>query len=304
MYLYQEKDSLLHKVHPLSLIMYVFTISVFAFVFSHPFYLFGLFISVTLVVLAADIFEQWLIYLKLSLVLIMMILLINSLFVQVGSTVLFWGPYIPGIGKIRITLEAICYGLNMGLRFLIVISAFCLLTYVLHPDRGLKLIGSLGNKSVLALTITTRLFPLLVSDLQRIYDVHRCRGLTLQGKNKFAQVKGFFPIFNALILSSLERSFELAEALQARGYGVGKRTSYNQEIFRPRDYIIIVSLILSIIIGLLLAWQGYTSFTFYPRLQVTEIKEGIYAFLYSLFFICPALLDWGWQKYPILKSKI
>lgn len=91
MYLYQEKDSLLHKVHPLSLIMYVFTISIFAFVFCHPFYLFGLFISVALVVLAADIFEQWLIYLKLSLVLIMMILLINSLFVQVGSTVLFLG---------------------------------------------------------------------------------------------------------------------------------------------------------------------------------------------------------------------
>ena len=137
MYLYQEKDSLLHKVHPLSLIMYVFTISIFAFVFCHPFYLFGLFISVALVVLAADIFEQWLIYLKLSLVLIMMILLINSLFVQVGSTVLL-GAYLPGIGKMRITLEAICYGLNMGLRFLIVISAFCLLTYVLHPDRGLN----------------------------------------------------------------------------------------------------------------------------------------------------------------------
>ena len=146
MYIYQEKDNLMHKIHPLALIIYVIALSLFAFLFSHPLYLFGLFVSVALVIMAADIFKEWLFYLKLSTGLILMVLFINTFFVQLGSTVLFWGPYIPGLGKLRITLEAILFGLNMGLRFLIIMSAFCLLTYVLHPDRALHLTGRLGNK--------------------------------------------------------------------------------------------------------------------------------------------------------------
>jgi len=304
MYIYQEKDNLLHKVHPLVLIMFVFSISFFSLAFFHPLYLFWLFISVALVIIAADIWLEWLFYLKISCGLIVMILVINAFFVQLGTTVLLWGPYIPGLGKIRITLEAIFFGLNMGLRFLIIMSAFCLLTYVLHPDRALKLMGRLGNKWVLALTISLRLFPLMVSDLSRIYDVQRCRGVSFAGRNIFVRVKNFFPIINALFLSSLERSFQLAETLQARGYGVGKRTSYTREILRPRDYMIFLSLALALIIGFFLIRQGATGYIFYPRLQVIKLREGLRAFLYSLFFIFPAILAWGWQKCPILKSKI
>lgn len=304
MYIYQEKDNLLHKIHPLSLIIYVFSISFFALAFSHPFYLFWLFVSVALVIIAADIFAEWLFYLKISCGLIIMILLINAFFVQLGSTVLFWGPYIPGIGKIRITLEAIFFGLNMGLRFLIIMSAFCLLTYVLHPDDALQLMGRLGNKWVLILTISTRLFPLMISDLVRIYDVQRCRGVSFIGKSKLRRVKNFIPIINAMIISSLERSFQLAEALQARGYGVGKRTRYSREILRPRDYMIFFSLTLAIILGTWLIWQRVPNFVFYPRLQKVELREVLKAFFYSLFFIFPAILAWGWHKCPSLRSKI
>lgn len=304
MYIYQEKNNLLHKVHPMALIIYVFALSLFALLFSHPFYLFGLFVSVALVIIAADIFKEWLFYLKISFGLIIMILVINTFFVQLGSTILLWGPYIPGIGKIRITLEAILFGLNMGLRFLIIMSAFCLLTYVLHPDRALKLMGRLGNKWVLALTISTRLLPLMVSDFGRIYDVQRCRGVNFAGKSKVGRVKNFFPIINAMILSSLERSFQLAEVLQARGYGVGRRSHYTREIFRPRDFIIFLSLVLATILGLWLIWQGFTDFVFYPRLQRVSIREALNAFFYSMFFIFPAVLAWGWQKCPLLRSKI
>lgn len=304
MYIYQEKDNLLHKVHPLALIIYVVLLSLFALLFSHPLYLWWLFISVTLVIAAADILKEWVFYLKLSLGLIIMILLINAIFVQLGSTVLFWGPYIPGLGKLRITLEAILFGLNMGLRFLIIMSAFCLLTYVLHPDGALSLMGRLGNKWVLALTISTRLLPLMVSDFKRIYDVQRCRGVRFSGKSKLGKVKNFFPIITAMIISSLERSFQLAEALQARGYGIGKRSSYNRELIRPRDYLIFLSLALAFVLGIMLAWQGATDFIFYPRLQKVHFGEGLLAFVYSLLFIFPALLAWGWQKWPLLKSKI
>ncbi|NLT94776.1 MAG: energy-coupling factor transporter transmembrane protein EcfT [Clostridia bacterium] len=304
MYIYQEKDNLLHKIHPLVLISYCVVLSLFALLFSHPFYLLGLFAAVALVIKAADIFKEWLFYLKLSSALVLMILLINTLFVQLGSTVLLWGPYIPGLGKLRITLEAVLFGLNMGLRFLIIMSAFCLLTFVLHPDRALHLMGRLGNKWVLALTISTRLLPLMVSDFGRIYDVQRCRGVSFNGKSRLKRVKNFLPIFNAMVISSLERAFQLAEALQARGYGVGKRTLYSRELLRPRDYLIFLSVTLAVIAGIWLTWQGAADFTFYPRIQRVYLKEGLLAIFYSLFYIIPAILAWGWQKCRLLKLKI
>ncbi|MGI6225558.1 MAG: energy-coupling factor transporter transmembrane component T family protein [Peptococcales bacterium] len=304
MYIYQEKDNLLHKIHPLTLIIYVFALSLFALLFSHPVYLFWLFISVGLVIIAADIYQEWVFFLKISCGLVIMILLVNTFFVQLGSTVLLWGPSIPGIGKIRITLEAILFGLNMGLRFVIIMSAFCLLTYALHPDHALKLMGRLGNKWVLALTVSTRLLPLMISDLGRIYDVQRCRGVNFVDKSKIRRVKNYLPIINAMIISSLERSFQLAEALEARGYGIGKRTYYSHQILRPRDYLIFLSLIIAIILGLWLNFRGVTDFVFYPRIRRLQIEEGLQAFLYSLFFIFPALLSWGWQKCPLLRSKI
>ena len=256
-----------------------------------------------LVINAACIFKEWLFYLKLSCGFIFMILLINAVFVQLGSTVLFWGPSIPGLGRLRVTLEALLFGLNMGLRFLIIMSAFCLLTYVLHPDRALHLIGRLGNKWVLALTISIRLLPLMISDFGRIYEVQRCRGVSFSGKSRLSQARKFLPIFNAMLISSLERSFQLAEALQARGYGVGKRSAYSREVLRPRDYLMFLSLALAVILGLCLFWQGATDYIFYPRVQKIQLEEGVQAFFYSLLFIFPAVL-WEWKKCPLLKLKI
>ena len=144
----------------------------------------------------------------------------------------------------------------------------------------------------------------MVSDFRRIYDVQRCRGVRFTGKGKLVRIKNFFPILNAMVISGLERSFQLAEALQARGYGGGKRSLYSREILRPRDYLIFITVTLAVFIGLWLVWQGATDFNFYPRIQKVQGKEGIQAFLFSLFFIFPAILAWGWHRCPILKSKI
>ena len=36
MYIYQEKDNLMHKLHPMALIIYVFVLSTFALLFLIP----------------------------------------------------------------------------------------------------------------------------------------------------------------------------------------------------------------------------------------------------------------------------
>lgn len=304
MFIYQPKNTLIHKVHPVTLILYIFIICLFSLTFSHPVFLLGLFIAISMVIISSEITKEWLAYLKFSIGFILIIMIVNSVLVRAGTTVLFWGPRIPGLGRIRVTLEALSYGGSMGLRFLVIISAFCLYTYVLHPDKVLKLMGRWGNKSVLALTLATRLFPLMVSDFRRITEVQRCRGVVFNGKNVWAKVKKYIPILNIMLLSSLERSFQLAETMQARGYGLTNRSYYTRELWRPRDLIIIILIFVSLLMGLWLTVKGFPTYNFYPRMEPIKFEEVILAGLFSILFVFPAFLNWGWKKWPLLKSKI
>lgn len=301
---YREKDNLIHKLHPLAALAHITVIILLSLIFSHPVYLLGLLLAVGTVIIASDNLREWKPYLLISLGMIMVIMLVNAVIVQAGSTVLLYGPRVPVLGKIRITLEAICYGAGMGIRLLVIISAFCFYTYAVHPDKVLKLFGRIGSKSATAITLATRLFPLMIRDMRRITEVQRCRGVNLDTGSWWQRVKNRLPVINVLLLSSLERSLQLAESMQARGYGSGKRTCYTRDLWRPRDYLILAAAALSLITGLWAALQGWSGYTYYPVLEKFHLGELKMAIIVVLTLMVPAALSWGWRKWPLLRSKI
>ncbi|SFR01210.1 energy-coupling factor transporter transmembrane component T family protein [Desulfoscipio geothermicus] len=301
---YREKDNLIHKLHPLAAVAYISIIIILSLIFSHPVYLLGLLLAVGTVIIASGNFREWTPYLLISLGMITVIMLVNAVFVQAGSTVLFYGPRVPVLGKIRITLEAICFGIGMGIRLLVIVSAFCFYTYAVHPDKALKLFSKFGNKSVLAVTLSTRLFPLMIRDVRRITEVQRCRGVKLDTGSRWQRVKNRLPVINVLLLSSLERSLQLAESMQARGYGSGKRTCYTRDLWRPRDCLIFSAAVLSLLTGIWAVWQGWAGYTYYPRLESLQLNDLKMAAVIVLALTVPTVLSWGWKKWPLLKSKI
>ncbi len=301
---YREKNNLIHKLHPLTSVVYISVIILLSLVFSHPVYLLGLLLAVGMVIAASGNLREWKPYLLISLGMIIVIMFVNAVMVQAGSTVLLYGPRVPVLGKIRITLEAICFGAGMGVRLLVIISAFCFYTYTVHPDKVLKLFSSFGNKSVLAIILSTRLFPLMVRDVRRITEVQRCRGVKLDTGSWWERIKNRLPIINVLLLSSLERSMQVAESMQARGYGSGKRTYYSRDLWRPRDYMILSAAAVSLITGIWAALYGWSGYNYYPRLEKFNLDELKPAIFVVLALIVPTVLSWGWKKWPLLKSKI
>lgn len=304
MYIYQERETLIQRLHPITSLCYIAALVLLSLLFSHPLFLLALFIALSTVIVSSGITKEWLTYLKFSLTFIILIILVNSLFVRAGTTVLLKGPFVPVIGKIRITLEAICYGAGMGLRLLVIISSFCLFTHAVHPDRVLKLLGRRYGKTMLVLSLSLRLFPLMAGDYVRIKEVQRCRGVNFQTGSFWAKTKKYLPVMHIMLLSSLERSFQLAESLQARGYGMGKRTHYTEELWRPRDFLVIAPVFMGTVAGVVLALAGWTGYRYYPRLQSIRVEEIILAGFLGLLLMFPALLNWGWKKWPFLKSKI
>ncbi|ATW27579.1 energy-coupling factor transporter transmembrane component T family protein [Candidatus Formimonas warabiya] len=301
---YREKNNLIHKIHPFTALSFILTVFLLSLLFSHPVYLLALFCAVGLVIGAAGIVPQWKGYLKFTLSMMVILMMVNALFVHNGATVLLRGPRLPVLGQTQITLEALAYGAGMGIRLLVIISVFCFYTYAVHPDKVLKLFSRWGRQSVLAITLATRLFPLITQDFKRITEIQRCRGVKLTSGSWWEKIKNFVPIMSVLLLSCLERSWQMAESMQARGYGSGPRTSYHRDLWRPRDWLILAGLGLGLGTGLWAVLAGWSAYAYYPRLGKIDLASIKLAGVLMITLALPALLSWGWKKWPLFRSKI
>jgi energy-coupling factor transport system permease protein len=135
-------------------------------------------------------------------------------FVEVIGTHELWvGPTIPVLGRLDVTTEELSNGLFQGLRLVAVGLAFAVYALLLDHDRLLAAAGW-ARRSTLAVALATRLVPLLERDARDLRVALRGRGVEL------GPVRQLSP----LLAGSLERGLNLAEAMEARGYGRAGRT--------------------------------------------------------------------------------
>jgi len=192
----------------------------------------------------------------------------------------------------------------MSVRLLVIISVFCLYTYVVNPDKSLRLWGGLGSKSVLAITLSTRLFPLMIKDFQRISEVQRCRGAKLYSGKMWERIKNFLPIISILLISSLERALQISESMHARAYGSGPRSFYHKDLWHPRDFLILIVSAGGLLLGIWSYLKGWSAYAYYPALARYNLNEIIIAIIISISLMFPAVLNWGWMLFPSLRSRI
>ena len=141
----------------------------------------------------------------------------------------------------------------MALRFVILVSAFSIFFLATSPDEfSLALQQSrIPFDIVFALTMAMRFVPVLASELQSIADAQRSRGLELDKGNLIVRVKRRIPLLIPLIVNSVRRSLEIAEAMESRGYGLGiPRTSLYTLRFRKKDFMVVVLVLLLAILTL------------------------------------------------------
>jgi energy-coupling factor transport system permease protein len=135
-------------------------------------------------------------------------------FVEViGTHVLWSGPTIPVLGRLDVTTEELRNGLFQGLRLGAVGLAFAVYALLLDHDRLLAAAGW-ARRSTVAVALATRLVPLLERDARDLRIALRGRGVEL----------GAVRQLSPLLAGSLERGLNLAEAMEARGYGRAGRT--------------------------------------------------------------------------------
>jgi energy-coupling factor transport system permease protein len=303
---YEEKGLFLQTLHPVAIFAHLGTLLFLTLLLNNPLYLAGLLVPTGLAIWAADGLPAWETYTKAGLVMAVPVVAVNALFVSAGNTVIWTGPLLPAIGRLRVTLEAISFGAAMSLRLLELISIFCLFNLVVHPDKFLNLLARFASRSALVVSLAVKMLPAMAARLENIKSVQQMRGVDFQNGPGRERIKRYSSLINILILSSLEDSLETAESMQARAYGSGPRSCYDRSVWRPRDALCLAGTTLALGIGTGGYFSGLGSYRYYPQLDplVNGPVTLIPLFLLLLCLCVPAILSWGWHSCPYIKSKI
>lgn len=146
----------------------------------------------------------------------------------IGSHPIWTGPIVPVLGQLDVTREELSSAALNALRLAGVGFAFAAYALLLDHD-GLLRAARFARPAALA----TRLLPTLERDAAGFADSLRGRGVEVTG------MRGRALLLSPLLASSLERGLNLAEAMEARGYGRSGRTSIPPPAWRALDYGVI-----------------------------------------------------------------
>jgi energy-coupling factor transport system permease protein len=137
------------------------------------------------------------------------------------------------------------------MRFVLIIFISTLLTLTTTPIeisdsiesilKPLKVVKFPVTQVALMLSIALRFVPLLIDETTKIMDAQRARGVDFGEGGLIKRIKAFVPILMPLFVSSFSIAYDLAIAMESRGYKDGEgRSKYRVLKWARRDNLTIV----------------------------------------------------------------
>lgn len=150
----------------------------------------------------------------------------------------------------KVTVGGIYRAAFMSFRIVLLIALSSALTYTTTPNdltdglermlSPLKFIGlgSAVHTLSMMMTITLRFIPTLVDETDKIMNAQKARGADLESGGITERIKALIPILIPLLISSVRRAYELANAMECRCYNGGEgRTRMKQMKLHLTDLI-------------------------------------------------------------------
>lgn len=170
------------------------------------------------------------------------VLVLSPFLQSTGSTVLWSGPIVPVLGSLDVTTEELQLAALNGLRLVALGLAFSAYALLLDHDR-LVSAARFARRSALAVALATRLVPTLERDATGFAEALRGRGVAVAG------LRGHARLLSPLVAGSLERAGNLAEAMEARGYGRPGATRAPGERCTAPDRVAVAGAAVLVVIG-------------------------------------------------------
>ena len=231
--------------------------------------------------------------------------LINVLFVHDGDTVLCF------IHGNRITAEALIYGVSAAVMLSSVLIWFTSFNCVMTAEKLIFLFGRAAPVLGLTLSMIFRYIPLLRARYGEISMGQRCLGRGKVEDTSAEEMTAERPLqkqkkpplkmrlrqagknASILISWSLESSIESADSMEARGYGLRGRTSFNLYRFSRRDTAMMVWLCLLGALCIVGCALHKTEAWFYPvyKLHPFDMMTAVTLIAFILMAATPLIMD-------------
>lgn len=188
--------------------------------------------------------------------------LFNLLLSHTGQNVLLELPgWLPALGG-PLTLEGAAYGLDLALGLAACIVAGISLSLIVQPHQLVDSLPGLLSRTGAALGAAMTLVPRLGHSFLAVREAQQMRGWRPRG------MRSWTAVVVPSVLTTIEGSVLLAEAMEARAFGSGPRTALATSRWRAPDLVIaatssaaILGFVLALFLGRVPAWQPYPTLT-------------------------------------------
>ena len=191
--------------------------------------------------------------------------LLNSLLSHAGTHVYAQVPaLIPLVGG-PLTLESAVYGLDIAAGLAAALLAVAPLSLAADPVDLVDALPAGLERTGAALAASLSLVPGVARTFVAVSEAQRMRGWRPRGPRSWTEV--LVPV----MLTAIEDSIQLAEAMAARGYGAGGRTHYARLPWSRRDSLVLLFSAIAVagfatarVTGALGDWYPYPALTLPP----------------------------------------
>ena len=232
---YIERDSLLHRVNPLTKLVVVSAFIILAF-FGPGFWLSTFLIVLGIIPLSFLGKVQREYFLTAG----------RLLLPVVGFLFVMQSVFHPDVGTSRellhlwvltVTVESVEFAYLTAMRIFVMVSVFILLLLITHPSELMSDLTRRGLPGTFAYVITSTLqiLPQMRAKANTIIDAQRSRGLDTEGGFR-KRVGALLPLVGPLVFGSLVEVEERAIAIEARAFTADlKKTSLREIPDTPLD---------------------------------------------------------------------
>ena len=191
---------------------------------------------------------------------------LNFVSAHLGRTVLFALPdNLPALGG-PYTLEALVFGAVNGTTVGAAILAAAALSLLTSPHDVMEALPKALSRTGTAIAASVNLVPSVANSFTQVSEAQRMRGWRPKGPRSWAEV--VVPV----VLTSVEGSIQLAESMEARGFGSGPRTSMATRKLSQNDWLLITTSAIAVAIFIFTHMAGWAADWYpYPSITVPEI---------------------------------
>jgi len=249
---YELQKSPLHHLDPRGKMLFIIVVTCITILFREMVPLLILLGIIIPLVFLGNFMRKWLKTILILLPLLIIIILVDALVIKTDYPTSF--------------------AITIALRLVVLTAIFGLYFHTVSPDDLSQMLRKFGLPYSFAWAVSTayRFIPTLAKETEIIFAAQKSRGLQIDRGNIFKRARKMLPLLVPIFASAMRRSWQLAEAIESRGWNAIKKRTYLYSLkLKWWDYLLIIFSLALFALFLLQAIKQYQ----YPDWVIWHIPE-------------------------------